>query len=52
MRNPVERLLNKFKHFRAVATRYEKDPHNYMAGVKLASARIWIRFNESKSEYS
>jgi transposase len=46
-RNLVERFFNKLKHFRAVATRYDKDPENYLAGVKLASARIWMRFNES-----
>ena len=47
MRNLVERFFNKLKHFRAVATRYDKDPENYLAGVKLASIRIWMRFNES-----
>ena len=47
MRNLVERFFNKVKHFRAIVTRYEKDPRSYMAGVKLASARIWIKFNES-----
>ncbi len=47
MRNIVERFFNKLKHFRAIATRYEKDPENYLAGIKLVSARIWIRFNES-----
>jgi transposase len=46
-RNLVERFFNRLKHFRAVATRYDKDPANYLAGVKLASARIWMRFNES-----
>ena len=46
-RNMVERFFNKLKHFRAIATRYEKDPENYLAGIKLASARIWIKFNES-----
>jgi transposase len=46
-RNLVERFFNKLKHFRAVATRYDKDPENYLAAVKLASARIWMRFNES-----
>ena len=46
-RNLVERFFNKLKHFRAIATRYDKDPDNYLAGVKLASIRIWIRFNES-----
>jgi transposase len=35
------------KHFRAVATRYDKRDDNYLACVKLASIRIWMRFNES-----
>ena len=46
-RNLVERFFNKLKHFRAVATRYDKRADNSLAGVKLASARIWMRFNES-----
>ena len=46
-RNLVERFFNKLKHYRAVATRYDKNPDNYLACVKLASARIWMRFNES-----
>lgn len=48
-RNLVERFFNKLKHFRGVATRYDKRADNYLAGVKLASARIWMRFNESAS---
>ena len=43
-RNLVERFFNKLKHFRAVATRYDKNPENFLASVKLASARIWMRF--------
>jgi len=46
-RNLVERFFNKLKHFRAVATRYDKRDDNYIASVKLASLRIWMRFNES-----
>jgi transposase len=46
-RNLVERFFNKLKHYRAIATRYDKHPENYLAGVKLASLRIWMRFNES-----
>ena len=46
-RNLVERFFNRIKHFRAIATRYEKDPENYLAGIKLVSTRIWIKFNES-----
>ena len=46
-RNQVERFFNKLKHFRAAATRYDKRDDNYLASVKLASLRIWLRFNES-----
>ena len=43
-RNLVERFFNKLKHSRAVATRFEKHDANYLALVKLAAARIWMRF--------
>ena len=43
-RNLVERFFNKIKHFRAVATRFEKHDANYLALVKLAAVRIWMRF--------
>jgi transposase len=46
-RNLVERFFNKIKHYRAVATRYEKRAANYLALVKLAAIRIWLRHNES-----
>lgn len=48
-RNLVERFFNKLKHFRAVATRYDKRADNFLAGIKLASFRIWCRFIESTS---
>ena len=43
-RNLVERFFNKLKHFRAIATRFEKHDANYLALLKLASAKIWMRF--------
>ena len=43
-RNLIERFFNKLKHFRAIATRFEKHDANYLALVKLASTRIWMRF--------
>jgi transposase len=45
-RNLIERFFNKIKHYRAVATRYDKRDDNFLAGIKLASIRIWLRFNE------
>jgi transposase len=48
-RNLVERFFNKLKHSRAVATRYEKHDANYLALVKLAAIRVWLRHNESVS---
>ena len=46
-RNLVERFFNKLKHFRKIATRYEKTARNYLAAVLIASSRIWLRFYES-----
>lgn len=46
-RNAVERFFNKMKHYRAVATRYEKHANNFLALVKLAAVQIWIRSYES-----
>jgi hypothetical protein len=45
--NLVERFFNKIKQCRRVATRYDKLATNYLAFVKLASIRIWLRANES-----
>ena len=47
LRNRVERFFNRIKHYRAVATRYDKHDANFLASVKLAAIRIWMRFNES-----
>jgi len=48
-RNLVERFFNRLKHYRAIATRYEKHAANYLALVKLAAIRIWLRHYESVS---
>ncbi len=46
-RNVVERYFCKLKHFRRVATRFDKLARNFLAAVMLASARIWLRNYES-----
>jgi transposase len=46
-RNRIERFFNRIKHFRRIATRYEKHASNYLAFLKLAAAQIWMRQNES-----
>lgn len=43
----IERFFNKIKQCRRVATQYDKLAANYLAFVKLASIRIWLRTNES-----
>ena len=45
-RNLVERFFNKIKHCRRVATRYDKLAANYLAFVKLACIRLWLRVYE------
>ena len=47
LRNRVERFFNKLKHYRAIATRFDRHDANFMASIKLAAIRIWMRFNES-----
>ncbi len=41
-RNLIERFFNKLKHFRAIATRYDKLARNFLAGVQLACAIILL----------
>ncbi len=41
-RNVIERLINRLKQFRRVATRYEKRGLNYLAMVTLAAIRLWL----------
>lgn len=42
-RNTVERCINKIKAWRGLATRYDKTPDSYMAGLQLRGALIWPR---------
>lgn len=46
-RNLIERLFNKIKQYRRVATRYDKLAANYLAFIKIASIRVWLRAKES-----
>lgn len=41
-RNVVERLINRLKQFRRVATRYEKRAVNYQAMVTIAAIVLWL----------
>jgi transposase len=41
-RNQVERLINRLKQFRRVATRYEKLAVSYLAMVTLAAVVMWL----------
>jgi transposase len=43
-RNLVERLFNKLKNWRRIATRYDKIKESYLGFVSLASTLLWIPF--------
>lgn len=43
-RNRVERLINKLKHFRRLATRYEKRAENFRAMWVIGAILLWLRF--------
>jgi len=42
-RNLVERFINKIKHYRRIATRYEKTALSYLSMLSLVGAMIWLR---------
>lgn len=42
-RNLVERFFNKIKHFRRIATRYEKTALSFSAMLALVGVMIWLR---------
>lgn len=46
-RNLVERFFNKLKHFRRIATRYDKLARNFLAAALLAATRLWLRFEST-----
>jgi transposase len=41
-RNVVERLVNRLKQFRRIATRYEKRAVNYRAMLTIAAITLWL----------
>jgi transposase len=40
----IERLVNKLKQYRRIATRYEKTAGCYLSMVVLGAILIWIKF--------
>jgi len=42
-RNLIERMFNKIKHFRRVATRYDKTAAAYLAFVTIAGICLWLK---------
>ncbi len=47
LRNRIERAFNKLKQFRRIATRYEKLTANFLAMIKIATVRLWLRIYEA-----
>jgi transposase len=42
LRNRVERLINRLKQFRRLATRYEKRAENYRTMWLIAATLLWL----------
>ena len=42
-RNRIERCFNKLKHFRRIATRYDRRDIHFLSFVHLASLMLWMR---------
>ena len=42
-RNLIERLFNKLKHFRRIATRYDKTALSFMSFLNIAAIYLWLK---------
>lgn len=42
-RNHIERMFSKLKHFRRVATRYDKTALSFMAFLYIAAIYLWLK---------
>lgn len=42
-RNRIERCFNKLKHFRRIATRYDRRADHFLGFIHLACAILWMR---------
>ncbi len=43
-RNLIERMFNKLKNWRRVATRYDKTATSFLAFITIASVKLWMPF--------
>lgn len=43
VRNRIERCFNKLKHFRRIATRYDRRAVHFLAFIHIAAAILWMR---------
>jgi transposase len=43
-RNLIERMFNKLKNWRRIATRYDKTASSFLAFIMIASAKLWMPF--------
>jgi len=41
-RNRIERMFNRLKQFRRIATRYDKTALSYIGFLCLAAAKLWL----------
>jgi transposase len=41
-RHLIENFFAKLKHFRAIATRYDKTARNFLAAIHLIASAIWL----------
>jgi transposase len=41
-RNRIERMFNRIKQFRRIATRYDKTKISFAAFLAIAAAKIWL----------
>lgn len=47
LRNRIERCFARLKQWRRIATRYDRKPANFLAGILLASSLMWLNVDSA-----
>jgi transposase len=48
-RNRIERMFNRLKQARRIATRYEKTALSFLSFLNIAAARLWLKHYVNRS---
>ncbi|MFT8797898.1 transposase [Zymomonas mobilis] len=50
-RNCIERMFNKLKQFRRIATHYDKTRKSFLAFLHIAAVKLWLPYFVNRTQH-